>query len=103
MKLRWQEGELVECDLQDISRRIRRGNPEAALRFLRAVYTTFNLIAENPEIGRLRPDAEMPDVRSWHVRGFRRYLILYSTEPTCVLIHRVVHGSRNLGSELIES
>ena len=102
MKLPWDRSPLVFCDLQDAARFLRKRHPEAAERFLEAAYATFDFIGENPEIGRRRADADLPDVRSWQVRGFRRYLILYSVELARVMIHRVIHGSRSLGPELID-
>ena len=102
MKLPWVQGELVFCDLREATRFLRKHDPELALRFLRASYDTFDFIGANPEIGRLRLDAGLPDVRSWQVRGFRSYLILYSVEPARVLIHRVFHGSRDIGPELLD-
>lgn len=102
MKLPWDRSPLIFCDLQEAARFLRKRNLEAAERFLEAVYATFDFIGQNPEIGRLRPDLGLPTVRSWKVRGFSRYLILYSVEPTRVLIHRVVHASRDLGPEFLD-
>jgi plasmid stabilization system protein ParE len=53
----------------------------------------FELLAERPHIGRLRPDIGR-DVR--HSVMQRNYLILYRALPDGAQIVRVVHGSRDL-------
>ena len=103
MKLPWEEGEYVFCDLQDHGRFMRRRDPERAVKFWRAAYATFDFIGENPEIGRKRFDLKRPDLHSWQVRGFKRYLILYRIESDRVLIYRVLDGTRDLAREVAES
>lgn len=102
MNLPWEEGEYVFCDLQEIGRRIRRQDPERAIRFWRAAYATFDFIGANPEIGRRRHDLRRPEIRSWQVRGFKRFLIFYRVEPERVLIYRVLDGTRDLNREIAE-
>ncbi len=94
----WEESEFVLCDLQAAARFIRQSNPEAAVAFLHAAYDTFEFIAQNPEIGRRRADLGFPEVRSWRVKSFRRFLIFYRKLPDKVQIWRVLHGARDLHS-----
>jgi toxin ParE1/3/4 len=96
----WEEGEFVFCDLQTAARYIRRDNDTAAEDFVRAVYDTFEFLARNPGIARRRIDLGFPELRSWRVKGFRRYLIFYRELPRGVQIWRVLHGTRDLGTEL---
>jgi len=100
MTLRWEESEFVFCDLQGIARYIRSRNPSAARRFLVATYDTFEFLAANPGMGRSRADLGFPDVRSWRVRGFPRHLIFYRLVSDRVQVLRVLHGARDLPSEL---
>ena len=100
MSLRWEESEYVFCDLQSAARVIRRHNREAARTFLNAAYDTFEFLAENPGVGRWRGDLGFPEVRSFRVTGFRRYLIFYRELPDRVQIWRVLHGARELSREL---
>jgi toxin ParE1/3/4 len=86
----------------DAARYIKRSNPEAAVAFLDAVYNTFGFLAANPEIGRSRRDLGFPEVRSWRVRGFRRFLIFYRELPDRVQIWRVLHGARDLHQTLTD-
>jgi len=74
----WEESEYVFCDLQSAARYIRRDNCAASRVFLEAAYDTFQFLAVHPGIGRRRHDLGFPEVRSWRVNGFRRYLVLSS-------------------------
>jgi toxin ParE1/3/4 len=96
MNPRWEESEFIFCDLQAAARFIRRDNPTAARAFLVAAYDSFEFLARNPGIGRSRADLGFPEVRSWRVDGFRRYLIFYRELPDRIQIWRVLHGARDL-------
>jgi plasmid stabilization system protein ParE len=77
MNPRWEESEYVFRDLHAAASYIHHDNPTAARSFLEAAYDTFEFIASNPGIGRKRADLGFPQVRSWRIPGFRRYLIFY--------------------------
>ena len=96
----WEESEFVYCDLQNVARYIRRDNPAAARAFLEAAYNAFEFLAQHPGAGRHRADLGFPEVRSWRLRGFRRYLIFYRELPDRIQIWRILHGSRDLNSHL---
>jgi toxin ParE1/3/4 len=100
MNPRWDESEFVFCDLQAAARYIRRDNPAAAHAFLEAAYNTFEFLARNPGAGRRRADLGFPEIRSWRVDGFRRYLVFYRELPNCIQIWRVLHGARDLHQSL---
>lgn len=96
MPARYDESEYVFCDLQAIYRYIRQDDEAVARRFLEAVYDSFEFLAENPLIGRSRPEFDHSGLRSWRVQGFRNYLIFYCTGTDRLQIWRVLHGSRDL-------
>jgi hypothetical protein len=50
------------------------------------------LLAENPRLGRLRPEIA-PDARAWIVG---RYLVLYRAQDGGIEVVRVVHGAREI-------
>ncbi|MBK8040010.1 MAG: type II toxin-antitoxin system RelE/ParE family toxin [Verrucomicrobiaceae bacterium] len=56
MPARYDESEYVFCDLQAIYRYIRADDEPCARRFLEAAYDTFEFLADNPMIGRSRPE-----------------------------------------------
>ena len=96
MPVRYDESEYVFCDLQAIYRYIRLDDEEVARRFLESAYDSFEFLAENPMIGRARPEFAHSGLRSWRVQGFRNYLIFYRTGNDRLQIWRVLHGSRDL-------
>jgi toxin ParE1/3/4 len=96
MNPRWEESGFVFCDLQAAARFINKDNPTAAHQFLEAAYDTFEFLARNPGVGRARSDLDFPEIRSWRVSGFRRYLIFYRVLPDRIQIWRVLHGARDL-------
>ena len=102
MNPRWEESEFIFCDLQTAARRIRQDNPSAARAFLEAAYGTFEFLARNPGVGRQRGDLGFPEIRSWRIAGFRRYLIFYRELPNRVQIWRVLHGARDLHHTLAD-
>ncbi|MCX6922489.1 MAG: type II toxin-antitoxin system RelE/ParE family toxin [Verrucomicrobia bacterium] len=102
MNPRWDESEFVFCDLQAAARYIRRDNPAAARAFLEASYHTFDFLSRNPGVGRKRSDLGFPEVRSWRVEGFRRYLVFYRQLQDRVQIWRVLHGARDLHEDLTD-
>jgi toxin ParE1/3/4 len=96
----WEESEFIFFDLQTAARYISRDNPTAATDFVEAAYETFEFLARNPGIGRKRRDLGFPDVRSWRIKGFRRYLIFYRELPDRVQIWRILHSARDLDQRL---
>ena len=100
MNPRWDESEFVFGDLQTIARFIHPDNPLAARLFLEAAYDSFEFLSQNPGLGRPRADLGFPQVRSWRVAGFQRYLIFYRELPDRIQIWRVLHGARDLPETL---
>jgi toxin ParE1/3/4 len=102
MNPRWDESGYVFGDLQTAAQFIHDDNPVAARLFLEAAYNTFEFLARNPGVGRERADLGFPEVRSWRVDGFNRYLIFYREFADRIQIWRVLHGSRDLHHTLGE-
>jgi toxin ParE1/3/4 len=96
MNRRWDESEFVFGDLRIVAQFIYHDNPTAAKAFLEAAYNAFEFLANNPNVGRQRRDLGFPEVRSWRIPGFRRYLIFYREMPDRIQIWRVLHGARDL-------
>jgi toxin ParE1/3/4 len=71
---------------------------DVALRFFDAAYSTFALLATQPNMGwRSKVNFQgLAVLRVFRVTGFEHMLILYQALPEGVDILRVVHGSRNL-------
>ena len=71
---------------------------ELYLRFMKAVDSSFTLLATEPEMGwrsRIRHPS-LKGVRMWRITGFEDMLVFYRPRPNGVDILRIVNGKRNL-------
>jgi toxin ParE1/3/4 len=82
----------ANADIERISLYICDRNPTAASRFLDSLDKTCELLAENPLIGRLRPELG-ESLRSF---AMGNYLIFYVPAAGGIDIARVVYGGRDL-------
>jgi len=93
----------AQDDIDDSAEFIAANNPSAAEAFLDAVETACHKLLEFPRLGRCRDDLTVPDVqelRSWPVSGFANWLIFYLPTSTGIVVVRVLHGARDLGTIL---
>ncbi len=82
----------ADIDLDEIMEYIAADNMEAALSIDDRFTQIFEMLAENPKIGRDRPEVDS-GMRSFPEGN---YLILYRLWANEVLIVRVIHASRDL-------
>ena len=70
---------------------------DAGLRFYDAVQRTCEFLAEHPNVGTRRSakDPSLSNLRSYGVRGFRKYLIFFVALTDGVYVARVRHGARD--------
>lgn len=85
--------ELAEEDLADIYVHIALDQPINADRFIDELRAQMQRLAEQPMIGRERPELGK-DVRSFPHAG---YLVVYRPNSVGIGVARVLHGSRDLG------
>jgi plasmid stabilization system protein ParE len=69
---------------------------ETAGRWKDSLQKTIALIAKFPEIGRLRHDLPFPEIRTFFLKEFPRYLIFYRVSERFVELLRVRHGMMHL-------
>jgi plasmid stabilization system protein ParE len=67
-----------------------------ARRWRESLQQTIALIAKFPEAGRLRHDLPFPGIRTFFLREFPRYLVLYRISERTVELLRVRHGMMHL-------
>ncbi len=53
-------------------------------------------IQRTPEIGRVRQDLPMPEIRTLNLRKYPNYLVFYRLENNGIELLRVRHGMMNL-------
>ncbi len=89
--------EPAKANLKEIWSYIAEYNPSSADKFLREFAKKFQLLAENPKLGKSRDDFIL-NLRSF---SFKNYVIFYFSTENGVEIYRVLHGARNI-DELFE-
>ncbi len=82
----------AEKDIDEILLFIAADNLEAALAFNDRLATRFEMLADNPKIGRERPELKQ-DLRSFPEGN---YLVFYREWSGLVAIVSVLHGARDL-------
>jgi len=88
----------AKADLAEIVDYLAARNTSAATRFVESVHREFEFIRQYPGAGATRQAAppSLPGLRSWPVKGFRKYLIFYVRAEQIVEIVRVLHGNRDV-------
>ncbi len=82
----------AEKDIDEVLLFIATDNLEASLKFHERLSNRFEMLAENPKIGRERAEIKQ-DIRSFPEGN---YLIFYREWAGIVAIVRVLHGARDL-------
>lgn len=80
------------------------GNPDTAVKFLRAAEITFAQLAKTPGIGKITHlvVSKLGEIRQWRIKDFNDYLIFYRILNDTVEILRVLYGARDLADILSE-
>ena len=84
--------EPAEQDLLNISISIADHNEEAAIRIIDGLFERFQLIAENNEIGKNRPELR-EELQSF---TYRRYVTFFTKTQNGVEIYRVLHEKQDI-------
>lgn len=77
--------------------RLANENPAAASRVLDALESCFGQLAANRGLGHRRADLTRGELRFW---GVYDWLVVYDPRPSPLVIVRVLHGRRDVRSEL---
>ena len=90
MRLRYRRSAIE--DLGEIRAYIARDNPRAVKRFVAGLRARCRLLADQPHIGRERPDIR-PGLRSLPIQN---YVVFYRLVDDTVEVVSIVHGSRDV-------
>jgi toxin ParE1/3/4 len=91
--------DVAEAEIDQIARYlVQQGSLSIGLRFYDAVDNSCRLLAPMPRLGkqRIAIDPSLAGLRSWSVKGFRKYLIFYLPLKDGIEVLHVMHGSRDL-------
>ncbi len=94
MANKFELAEPAKEDLKRIWTYIAEFNPHSADKFLREFAKKFQLLADNPQLGRLQDDFIL-NLRNF---PYKDYTIFYFPIENGVEIYRVLHGARNIES-----
>lgn len=84
---------LAETDLAEIRHYIAERNEDAADKFIRDLAAKFELLAENPAIGK-RQDDFLVEMRLFPFKNYNVYY--FPGDDSGVEIYRVLHARRNI-------
>jgi toxin ParE1/3/4 len=82
----------AQADLLEIWLYVAQDSARAADRLLDRIEAQCRLLADNPRLGKARPEIAS-DARAWIVG---RYLVLYRERDEGIEVVRVVHGAREI-------
>ena len=71
-------------------------NETVAAAWYQALKKSLQHIQDAPEIGRVRQDLPVPEIRTLNLRKYPNYLIFYRLENDAIELLRVRHGMMNL-------
>ena len=94
MANRYELTEPARNDLKNTWAYIAENNPSAADKFMREFAKKFQLLADNPKIGRAH-DEYVLDLRSF---PYKDYTVFYFPIENGVEIYRILHGARDIDS-----
>jgi len=92
-------------DAEDIADYIVNDSLKAAVRFLENTESTLRELAESPGIGSpFESDhPELANLRFRRVNGFPNHVIFYFEHTAAIEVVRILHGARDLDTELRKS
>jgi plasmid stabilization system protein ParE len=93
----------AEDDLFDIWSYIAQDNLDAADRVETQIYTACAFLSSTPKAGHVRSDLTDRKVRFWTLPHFSHFVIVYDPASDPLRIIRILHGSRDLPSQLATS
>ena len=95
---------LAQDDIDEQALYIAGENLDAGLRFLDAIDHARDELARLPEIGTARrfDSPTLSGLRVWPLPRFENWLIFYRIDDEQLTVVRVLHGARNLPTELDE-
>lgn len=89
---------VAETDLAEIAQYLAERSLDSAIHFLDAAESTFEQLADSPELGVVGEyhSKRLAGVRRWRVNGFKKYLVFYREIAGGIHVLRVLHGARDI-------
>lgn len=92
----------AQLDLREHFAHLAGSDFDKALQFFDAARQTFADLARMPGVGSVYSSRKerLKDLRRWHVKGFKRFLIFYRVDEDRIDIVRVLYGAQDIQSLL---
>ena len=90
---------IAEEDFTEIISFIADDNLDAAKNLADKIEKDLKLLSENPYLGRVPRDEEIKNL-GYRFLIVQTYIVFYTIEDTSILVHRILHQSRNYKSLL---
>jgi len=88
----------VEHDIASIATYLAGFSIEVAFRFQSQAHESIDFIKHNPTFGSPKQfrAKQLAGFRTWWIKDFKRYLILYHVSDNAIKVVAVTHGSKHL-------
>lgn len=86
---------IAEEDLDGIVSYIAADRPASAYRFIETIEKSLQRLSSHPHLGKV-PDDEKLSAMGYRFLILDNYLIFYTIRPKTVLVHRIIHGARDI-------
>jgi toxin ParE1/3/4 len=88
----------ARSDLNDYYNYVAQTNQDAALELFDSARKTFADLARLPGMGKRYtiPNNPQHELKQWHIKGFRKYLIFYRVQENAIEIVRILHSSQDI-------
>lgn len=90
---------IAEEDFTEIISYIAADNPLAAEKIANKIEKNLDLLAKNPNLGRIPRDEEIRNLQFRYLI-VQNYIIFYKIEDKTILVHRILHGAMDYKSIL---
>lgn len=86
---------IAEQDLQEIVSYVAGENVSAALALADRIEQDLRRLASHPYLGKIPSDEKLAGL-GYRVLLVENYLIFYTVSAKTILVHRIIHGARDL-------
>lgn len=86
---------IADEDLEEILSYIAADSPASAYRFAETIEKGLQRLSSHPHLGKIPNDEKLSGM-GYRFMIVENYLISYTIRPKTVLVHRIIHGARDI-------
>lgn len=92
---------IAEQDLLELVSYVASDNPDAALQLAERIETQLGNLVRHPHLGKIPNDQTLASL-GYRVLVVENHLIFYKIKRRTALVHRIIHGARDIRSLLTD-